>query len=496
MVRWERSEPKRTHLAHASQTRSFFMTSIGSISVPEINENINVLKGVFQFDPKDVKTNMMRRAERSLALLESFFNSGMIKVGQEWVRTQKAQEVLAHKINIYNNLEEKIQEHSQQLSHLEELHRGWEKASPQKKQKILEFSKRCEGFQDNQMHIVDAHVLVKWERYQNLKVLEQLFLKKKHLLDSLYYYSNREKYEENLIKAKEKIQSAERRLASVSRGFLFALICCFLVITLPLCLPMTYSLWKRKKEISFQLSDLMEQKRRDQKRLELADEGVIALEEMQKLAGTQVDVTQAENLLREAEEISSEIGFFKEAGNETIVILSQCDSIREELRELIGEPPRSDLDLIAWTVVRTDEIQKLEKKVEFERSRIHYLKVKQSEGVKNRKPEELESSLLDLIESLNQAPLKDVSPFCTQLGLTFCTELSELIKDVRGILSLVSYGYRVDGQVWQACEARLGLKEAELSLSEFNVKDTQTLEAPIGESLSIAFETEVFDQQH
>jgi len=269
-----------------------------------------------------------------------------------------------------------------------------------------------------------------------------------HLCDAIFHFQNRLKYEENIQKIEHRRENALERLASVKRGFNLALFMCIFLVTLPLCLPVAFSLWNRRREIENQLANMSESQKREERRLQIADEGVIASEEIKDILG-EVPLETVRRTLEELRELRSEFQRVDKNPSVTASLVSFIDLYKPRLKELFGEVPEDMAKAFVWF---REEVERV-LNVEAERGRLV------------AKLEESNSSIRKLLKGHGEVILRDSfirvkaiveDNFVVELDENYKAELAEnickfpsLLQTARVLLSQVSHGQIVDLVVWK-----------------------------------------------
>lgn len=423
------------------------MTFVSSDELSRLGNQLGVLAVTFAQAPEAIRAVHIRRAERSLMVLEEFTRSAVPDEAQQWLRAKDAYTVLSQRTVQLDALGSEMKRQQSKIDEISNTLRLWNALQDAERQKFLLNHQRAKQFLEQNLAHAEQHILHKYSRYKTLNRLLPYADNAEHLCDAIFHFQNRERYEENIHRIEQRKENALERLASVRRGFNLALLICVLVVSIPLCAPVAFSLWNRRREIENQLANMAESRRREERRLQIADEGVIAAEEIKEILGD-VPLETVRRTLEELRELRSEFQRAEKNPSVTAGLVSFIDLYKPRLRELFGELPE-DMGLIfGWFKSEVDRLLN----VEAERATLISM-MEASQGKVRR-----------LLKGHNEVILREShfrikkiidENFSIQIEMDYKIELAKqmsrlpaLLQDVRVLLSQLSYSQVIDSRVW------------------------------------------------
>ncbi|MEN9809328.1 MAG: hypothetical protein RLZZ488_895 [Pseudomonadota bacterium] len=456
------------------------MSLVRSEELSRLGLQFGVLAAAFAQSPSAIRAVHIRRAERALVALEEFSRGPLPEEARQWLNAKDAYKVLQKRLETFEKLKAGIDARQSEIADLTKTLSLWNSLPEAERQKFIQNHNRAQQFCDQKLQVAESHILHKYSRYKALNKLLPYADNAEHLCDAIFHYQNRVRYEENIQKIEQRRENATERLASVRRGFNLALFMCVLIVSLPLCVPVAFSLWNRKREIEHQLANMLESQKREERRLQIADEGVIASEEIKEILG-EVPLETIRRTLEELRELRSEFQRVDKNPSTTAALVAFIDLYKPRLRELFGEVPEDMAGAFRWFKDEVDRVLN----VEAERSRL-------MAGVA-----EMNSEVSKLLKGHAEPILRD--SFVRVKGifeLNFSFELDEfykvelarqmsrlpaLLQTARLMLSQVSHGQIIDHSVWQdlyrwmlLLESNFQAMALELQLSEGSVHSEET----------------------
>jgi hypothetical protein len=207
-------------------------------------------------------------------------------------------------------------------------------------------------------------------------------------------------------------------------------------------------LWNRRREIENQLANLAESKRREERRLQIADEGIIASEEIKDILGD-VPLETIRRTLEELRELRSEFQRAEKNPSATAGLVSFVDLYKPRLKELFGELPEELPETFVWFKSEVDRL----------------LNVEAERAALVAKMDESQARMRRLLKGHSEAILRDsfnriqkiiLENFVVEIDPEYKVELAKqvskipaLLQDARILLSQLSYGHVVDMRVWK-----------------------------------------------
>ena len=424
------------------------MTFVSSDELSRLGNQLGVLAVTFAQAPQAIRAVHIRRAERSLMVLEEFSRSAVPDEAQQWLRAKDAYVVLSQRTAQFDALQAEMKRQQCEIDDLSNTLRLWNALQDAERQKFLLNHQRAKQFVEQNLAHAESHILHKYSRYKTLNRLLPYADNAEHLCDAIFHFQNRERYEENIQRIEQRKENALERLASVRRGFNLALLICVLVVSIPLCAPVAFSLWNRRREIENQLANMAESHRREERRLQIADEGVIAAEEIKEILGD-VPLETVRRTLEELRELRSEFQRAEKNPSVTAALVSFIDLYKPRLRELFGELPEDMRLTFSWFKAEVDRL----------------LNVEAERAVLISTMEASQGRLRRLLKGHNEAILRESHTrikkiidenFTIEIEMDYKIELAKqmsrlpsLLQDVRVLLSQLSYSQVIDSRVWQ-----------------------------------------------
>lgn len=447
------------------------MTSLNSDGLSFLGVQFGALAATFGQAPTTIRAAHIRRAERALLILEDFAKTSVPEEARKWLSAKEAFFILSERMESFSALKVEIENQESKINHLSHTLRLWNGLQDVERQKFLLNHQRAKQFTEQNLQHAESHILHKYSRYKALNRLLPYADNAEHLCDAIFHFQNRERYEENIQRLEQRKENALERLASVKRGFNLALFMCVLVVTIPLCTPVAFSLWNRRREIENQIANIIESKRREERRLQVADEGVIAAEEIREILGD-VPLETIRRTLEELRELRSEFQRAEKNPSVTAGLVSFVDLYKPRLKELFGSIPEELAEIFVWFKVEVDRL------LNVEAERASFV----------AKMEESQTHMRRLLKGHNEAILRDSftrvrsiidGNFQINLESDYKEELAKqmvkvprLLQDARILLSQLSYGQIVDHRMWQELYRWMLLIESHFQAMSLELKLT------------------------
>ncbi|MFZ9520148.1 MAG: hypothetical protein ACO3A4_06685 [Silvanigrellaceae bacterium] len=420
------------------------MSHVRSDDLSNLGLQMGVLAATFSQQPTAMRAAQIRRAERALVAMEEFARGPLTEEAGQWLRAKDAYRVLHERLVDFERHKHSIETLQSEIDDLTKTLRLWNGLQEAERQKFQQNHARARQFVEQNLGLAESHILHKYSRYKALNRLMPYADNAEHLCDSIFHFQNRVRYEENIQKIEQRRENALERLASVKRGFNLALIMCILIVSLPLCVPVAFSLWNRKREIEHQLANMLESQRREERRLQIADEGVIAAEEIREILG-EVPLDTVRRTLEELRELRSEFQRVDKNPSVTAALVSFMDLYKPRLRELFGEVPDDMAVAFSWFKDEVDRVLN----VEAERASLMARQAEMSASSRRLVKGHGEAVLRDshdrvkaiIEENFNVALTEDYKSDLAR----YIVRLPDLLQSARVLLSRVSHGQIVDG---------------------------------------------------
>jgi transcriptional regulator of met regulon len=434
--------------------------------------------------PTEIRAVHIRRAERALLSLEEFADKGLADEARQWLQAKDAFAFLKQRLTEYEKLKSVRDRHQSEIDELTGTLWKWNALQDVERQKLLQNYQRSKLFVEQNLNVAESHILHKYARYKAMNRLLPHADNAEHLCDAIFHCQNRLKYEENIAKIEQRRENAAERLASVRRGFNLALFMCIFVVSLPLCLPVAFSLWNRRREIENQLANMNESQKREERRLQIADEGVIASEEIKDILGD-VPLETIRRTLDELRELRSEFQRVDKNPSITASLVSFVDLYKPRLRELFGEVPEDMAKAFVWF---KEEVERV-------------LNVEAEHGKQVERLEEINSALRRLVKGHSETILRDSfermrcvaeNNFQIEIDESYKAELAKsvcnlpsLLQSSRILLSQVSHGHIVDLSVWQDVHRWLLSSSAQFQAMELELRLVSSVDSEYKNSFEL-----------
>lgn len=430
---------------------------MNSLSLPILRdtaEHMSVLSGILRTAPSDMKAHAIRKADKSLVVLEAFFGSNIAVEARQWKQAHDALSVLMERFEQISKIDRQCDSIREDMWKFEELNTKWGTQSADDRNRFLQYCKLAKQYLDTHTDINEAHII---NRYQRLKALQPLLSYADNaevLCEAIHHCENRERYEENIVKLKSKIETANIRLKSVTRGFYLAVCLCVLLVTLPLCMPFAMSLWNRRREINKQIANAKESIRREERRLQAADEGVIAQQDIREIAGN-MPLEQVRRLLAEVKDLRAEFHGHQVASSQTANLVSFMENQKTRLEELFGpvelEPPHC----FRWFVEKIQSAFQTQSQLELVQEKLFEAELRKKNILRGHSLAILEDSIARLSDlKASHFLIATEDNLKRELAINFI-ELPDVLRAVREALWCLSRCMPVDEMFWQNLQARL-----------------------------------------
>ncbi|MCA2961515.1 MAG: hypothetical protein IOD12_14785 [Silvanigrellales bacterium] len=448
------------------------MTTFPASTLGDVAEHASLLAGIFQLKGNTLRAAHIRKADKALLGLEAIFDAGLSAACTTWRRGREAQRVLEERLVVIGCHQARMADYETRLGSLEKDIEKWMSLSENDRARVGLNARKAQQYFEARTFNAESHILHRYERYQALRGLVAYADNAHFLCEAIHHFENREKYEDNKAKLEKRRDSARERLRGVTRGFWFATAFCFLIVTIPLCAPFAWSLYRRKREVENQIANLEETIRREDKRLQAADEGVVAAQEIREILGP-LPLEQVRSTLGEVSELRRE---FQAAsgGSVTASLIAFTELFGDRLETLFGEMPRSSVDRFRWLAAKVDEVTN----AELEKARLGQdlaeVRARLKKLLRGHSVGMVRSSLENVRKATREALPLDLDEWVKREFADLGSRFPGLLQDARQALWHISHGQSIDEGVWK----RLGVRLA----GESNLLNACALELRLGAS--------------
>ena len=424
------------------------MSILDSNDLSRLGTSLGNLASTLGQDPRLVQAAQIRKAERSLVQLEEFASSNFPVEAANWLRAHDAYKVLVKRVEQVDSLLADIKTQQTDVEALSKTLKIWNSLQEAERQKFVANYQRAKQFEDLNLAVAESHILHKYSRYKSLNRLLPYADNAEHLCDAIFHYQNREKYEDNISKLDVRQENAVVRMSSVKRGFNLALFLCVFVVTIPLCAPVALSLWNRRREIETQLASMTEMRRREERRLQIADEGVIASEEINEILGD-VPLETVRRTLEELRELRSEFQRAEKNPSVAAALVAFVDLYRPRLKELFGNIPEETIDIFKWFRFEVDRLLNVEAEHALLTGRLKTTQLRLSQILRGHNEVILRESCARVEKiCIDNFKVDLDSDYKADLARQM-TKLPHILRECRVLLSHLSYGREVNALKWR-----------------------------------------------
>jgi hypothetical protein len=437
----------------------------------DVAEHAALLAGIFQNKGSNLRAVHIRKADKSLLALEAVFTPEFTAECATWRRGVDARRVLEDKLVLIDVHQARLDALRERITALDESIARWMALPQGERNKISLQARRAAQYFEAKVFQAESHILHRYERFQALKGLAPYADNAHFLCEAIHHFENREKYEDNKFRLEKRREGALERWRSVNRGFWLAVAFCALLVTIPLCAPFAWSLYRRKKEVENQIANLEETLRREDKRIQSADEGVVAAQEIREVLGP-VPLEQVRSTLGEVSELRREFQSAGSGASITASLIAFLELHADQLEALFGAAPRSTMERFRWLTSKVDEMTGAERDKErvaiedaSERDKLRRI-------LKGHSADLVRQGLENLRKVTHEALSFTADETLKREIAAMGVRLPRLFDDVRRTLWHVSHGQSVDEVVWKRLAVALA--------SESNLLNACALELRLG----------------
>ena len=395
-----------------------------------------------------LRASQFRICERNLAFLNETFKPELSLHFKEWENSRRAASSLNETLAKVTELEKSAEQLEERMSELEQKLTKWKMLPHEAKSQLKSLAKESRiylelGTQDN-----DHLIIERFNLFDKLRPLVPYAEEIDHLCAAMKHYARRDEYEAERLAIQQKYLSAEARAKSVKRGFTLSLILCAAIVTLPLCIPFAFSLWNRMREIDRQIAQLVENRRRVLRKLELSDEGVIAAEDITNVLGER-SLSDVRRVLEDVRELHREFGQISDRTPLTGRILVMLQSHATVIESVFGEGPASFKERIGWIIRSFDQHARDSAEIVQTANQLVEIKKTIQTTLKGYNPEILRDTLRRVEDRLTELLQVELSPELAPQLARLCKTMPDLLSRVQLALSKLSYGQDVSLSEWR-----------------------------------------------
>ena len=427
-------------------------------------DQLTALGATFQWSPGDLRAPHIRKAEKHLILLESQFPEDAMRAREVWINTYQALIGLQRRREKFQKKQDEISEIDAEIKRIKQKINAWLSLEEQNKLKMQNLIKSTEDYLRNKTFISESHILHQYKRYQILHNLIPYCDNADYLCDSISHFKNRDAFEKNRENLKKRIHVHQKKIETIQRGiWLAAIMCCF-IITIPLCAPFVFTLWNRKKEIEKDLSSTLESMRREERRLHLADESIIAVQEIRSCLGDQIGVEELRRTLSELRELHTQ---FKSKGSKskTILLMKNIEENHLGIGKIFGTAPDDFLSQVKWIHNQAADLVPLEKQLNNLFMNHENTKQQIKDLMRGHSVGELDMSIAVLREHVVKNTVLAGVDLKTQFRFASLSKsIGVLLQRTRHTLGLTTHSQAIPHSLWTGLLNQTHSKANELSL--------------------------------
>lgn len=415
-------------------------------------ENFEILTRIFEQPFQQLKVKDIRLAERALLVLESLWDAPFVAAVAQWERAARAFEVLSHKQDQALAGDQEKALISRDLDAINRQLDPWNQLSIHQQKEFLHHGQLAKVFEEQGLAQKEDAVLKRFRRYQDLIDLMPYADQVCHISEALEHYENHSKYALKIEELEHKIKDAEERLVTVGRGFKLSLLSCVFLVTVPLCVPFAISLWRRKKDIRKRLADLQELARQENRKLQLAEEGSLAYQEIFELLGP-TPLPKLLGILEEVGALKNEFQLNEKTSSLAVHLVLFLHTQRFVLEKLFGPLPSDPGLTIVWFHQNMVHLEKLQKKYQQTSEQLEKMIQKQLQCLKGYSLEMIQQHLKvleDILKHVFPFHEKDRHDLFNHEAMKLCLSLPSYLSTSRNFLSVLTNGYSLSLSAWQA----------------------------------------------
>lgn len=448
----------------------------------DLADQLSLLANAFQVKPFHLRAKQIRQADKALISADAVFTPALQLEAKQWKEAMVGLRVLGQKLEALDAKHRELRDIEEQIAQLKSSTRAWVILEDSERQSIIQNAQKAQAFITGQNDQTEAHILHRYNRFSALKDLVSYADNASYLCEAISHHENRSKYEAHIVKTEEKIALSQERLKTIRRGIGLALVLCVFLVTLPICIPILASLWKRKREVEMQMENSQEVLKRENKRLKSSLEGEIIATEIKKNLGD-ISLEQIRNTLTEVRELRSEFHGAERTASSTAALLSFLELNRAKLANLFGPVPENPLESFRWLAQKVSEFQEAEARIFRLEERHNAFSSLQKQIVKGYSREVLLTSMEKLhmiVEAKLDFPFeRENKSFFAEL----CLNIPAILHQMREALYYVSRNHAVDINYWNYLKTQILSFSNTLSLcvldSEILLRQPNVIEAHV-----------------
>lgn len=420
----------------------------------DLADQLSLLANAFQVKPFHLRAKQIRQADKALISADAVFTPALQLEAKQWKEAMVGLRVLGQKLESLDEKQRELCDIDEHITRLKLSTRAWIILDDSERQNIIQNAQKAHAFIQGQNDKTEAHILHRYNRFAALKELVSYADNASYLCEAISHHENRSKYEAHIAKTEEKITLAKARLQTIQRGIALALMLCMCVVTLPICIPILASLWKRKREVELQLENSEDTLKREQRRLKASLEGEMIATEIKKNLGD-ISLEQIRNTLNEVRELRAEFHGPERTVSSTAALLNFLELNRAKLIKLFGPIPENPLDSFRWLTENVNQFQEAQAEIFRLQERHTTFSALQKQMLKGYSRDVLLTSMEKLhmiVDAKLDFPFeRENKTYFAQL----CLDVPAILHQLREALYYVSRNHTVDAHYWNYLKTKI-----------------------------------------
>jgi len=419
-----------------------------------VSDELSFLAGTFQLKPLYLRAKQIRQADKTLASVEALFSSILALESKQWKEAADGLAVLRKKLLLLDENEKLVLDLGQKTEGLKEKLKIWSSLPEEERKLIMQIAARTQKFTETLDEKAEASLLHRYERFSALKELLPYTDNIDHICESIFHYENKKKYESNVAILTQNIEKLKERTGTIHKGFWFALVLCLLVVTIPICVPFAFSLWRKKSQIKEQIQKQEEMLQRERARLLGSQEGAVAAQKIKKTLG-ELSLDQVKATLHEIKELQKEFQGQTVQPYAIATLLKAMDDHKSQMESLFGDVPADPMRAFRWLSENVSRLQEIDQMIAQLSAKKEDALLKQKQLTKGYSAEMLKKSMQKL-QSVVSTTMN--VPFELENKMFFAdlaSQIPELLVKMRECLYLLSKGQSVDLNQWNLLKLKI-----------------------------------------
>lgn len=417
----------------------------------------------------DFKAKDIRNIEKSLVFLDSIFSHEHVQNCQKWLEVYKGCQFLKRRLNEVQALNRKLANSSEKVFGFESRLAFWKHFSSSDKKHLMYLNEKINAILKNGMSKKQTDSLYRLKSFYDLRCLEPYSQNPNYIYTAIYHNKNEVDYEQRLESLNKAKNDAISRAQTVKRGAIISLLFCFFIVTIPICLPFFFSLIKRRNEILKHIANVKEKIRQENYRLNLAQEGALAGEDIQNLFGD-IGIEKLKNVMKNYITLKSEFQDLHTVDDIPIMVLKFVLENKRYLETALESFPKDPLDMIFYFNEKINEIRSIISDLKNLNSEIDKTQSDRENLLKGYTESILKNSISDLEFSMSQLVNLEIGwEFKKELA-SACLSVPEIMNDAKTFFKQIERGCSLEKENLTRLLSRIDIVLNTLSLCDLERK--------------------------